>query len=67
MAFLWAVPPSVLVLGALAVCILARRAGELSTAVRASLDQLAEVQVAVAKVHDEAAATRAAMRHIEQR
>lgn len=67
MAFLWALPPAVVVIGALAICMLARKAGELSDALKASLDQLSEVQLAVARVHDEAAQTRAAMRRHQSR
>ena len=66
MTMLWAIPPAVLLLGAIALCVLARQAGGVMTEVRGSLDRMSEVHLAVARVHHEAAATRARLGDLPQ-
>lgn len=65
MAILWAVPPAVLLLGALLVLWVARQAGGLLLEVREELDQLSEVHLAVARVHRETAVTRHRLRRLQ--
>lgn len=65
MAMLWAVPPAVLLVGALLLLWVGRQAGGLLLEVREELDQLSEVHLAVARVHRETAVTRRRLQHLQ--